>query len=148
MELTKQEFTQIVFSRTIPDNFDKILKFEALPRLDKNMRQHNFMSGLICHALDQGQQHSSLIPNRLYNAQFELQHLIRDLSNFFDTFTFRTAYVHPTMLFLRKEFTTVVKQHFLEQQPELFRPVNEWLDNIVTNQQKQRQGQQKKQHRS
>jgi hypothetical protein len=52
------------------------------------------------------------------------------------------------MLFLRKEFTTVVKQHFLEQQPELFRPVNEWLDNIVTNQQKQRHGQQKKQHRS
>jgi hypothetical protein len=116
--------------------------------LDKNMRQHNFMSGLICHALDQGRQHYSLIPNRLFNAQFELQHLIRDLSNFFDTFTFRTAYVHPTMLFLQKEFTALVKQHFLEQQPELFSHVNEWLDNIVTNQQKQRQGQQLKQHRS
>ena len=147
--MDKDQFATFVFSRIIPDNFTSILSFDSMPRMAKESRQHMFISGLCLHALDNTNKYDQHIPHTLFNAEFYLRELIRNLSVYFDTFVFRPIYVHPTVCFLRKEFTTFVKRDFLQRpsHSDLFSNINQWLDNIVNNQQKQRVQQQKKNSR-
>ena len=50
--MNKEQFSATVFSRKVPDNFEAILQFQAMPRMTKDMLQHMFVSGLFFYALD------------------------------------------------------------------------------------------------
>ena len=77
--MNKEQFSATVFSRKVPDNFEAILQFQAMPRMTKDMRQHMFVSGLIFHALDNTSKHEHDIPYSLFNADFNLHHVIQNL---------------------------------------------------------------------
>jgi hypothetical protein len=125
--MQKAEFSQIVFSRTLPDNFAFIIEFQPIPslRLSKEMRIHFFVTGLILHALDTVNQYRHLIPSQLCNAQFDLHELISSLSSFLESFQFTIEYIHPSILFFREDFTTLIKDNFLELHRHVFHNIHE-----------------------
>ena len=134
----KEQFSRLLFSRKPPDNFDSILRFDPMPRQSKDHRQNLFMTGMIVHSLDTAQKYVQLLPERLFNAEFDIRAVIRELSRYFDTISFSPSYLHPSVCFLRTDFTSKVRREFLGLHPLLSDQVNKWLENIVSNHQKQR----------
>ena len=102
--MDKAQFGVLVFSRQRPENFEQILRFDAMPRLTKENRQHLFLSGLTLHALDAAQTYKDLLPSKLLDAEFDVREVVRHLSLYLTTISYSSAYVHSSICFLSTEF--------------------------------------------
>ena len=107
--MDKAAFGELVFSRQRPENFEQILRFDAMPRLTKENRQHLFLTGLTLHALDAAQTYKHLFPSRPLDAVFDVRAVVRHLSLYLSTISFSSAYVHSSMCYLSTDFTASVR---------------------------------------
>ena len=125
--MNKQEFSQVLNSRRKPDDFDRIIGFQPIPRATLELNEHSFFSAVVLHALDVDQIYHSLLPTQIPEADFEVRDLIHIVSAYFDSLEFSLEFVHHTMLVIQKGFTRLVKRYVEEQYPIIFQNISDWL---------------------
>ena len=96
IEHEQEENFQVLNNRRKPDDFDRNIGFQPIPRATLELNEHLFFSAVVLHAFDVDQVYHSHLPTQLPEADFEVRNLAHIVSVHFDFLSFSLEFVHHT----------------------------------------------------